>query len=149
MPKSHERSHGWPRSRRAQAWNVGGVPTVLQRSASWGHSLPGEGSAGRTVVAPTVCEERTDDELSASDLGLRGAHEGSASGLSTDDDLDDVPVEPARAQAAMARVVLWRESHLMVADVDFAHAYDCFQDVYAAAGRAVAFEWSRVRCIVH
>ena len=36
----------------------------------------------------------------------------------------------------------------MVADVDFAYVYDGFQEIYAAAGRAVAVEWSRVRCIV-
>ena len=86
------------------------------------------------MLAAVVCEARTDDELSVSDLGLRGAHDGSASGLSTDDDLEDVPVDPERARVARKTVAEWRESHLMVEEAAFAYAYANFQEVYAAAG---------------
>ena len=123
-----------------RASSAGGDAAAEISSSNGGHT--------NAAVASVVCEERTDDELSVSDLGLRGAREGSVSGFSTDDDLDDVPVEPVRAHAAMASVMRWRESHLVVADFDFAYEFESFQEMYAAAGRAVASEWSRVRCVV-
>ena len=52
------------------------------------------------VLCCQRCFVRSLQMLSVSDLGLRGAHEGSASGFSTDDDLDAVPVNPERARTA-------------------------------------------------